>query len=186
MVRFCIFITGQRPTFCIMSVTYLVLLPKMCSSWLYGRWRMGLWYSFLFSFKANHSQQQLDYKDVDIMQTEYHIIKHKKHMEFPQIYQSNVDKRGANLPGDLSRLVDSSSVSITERRPQRSHMMSWHSWSSTVEVGKGPCGLLQKETLILASFIKFTQLLNQSYLTSMSHYPKHQQSSHFRLSEANS
>lgn len=44
---------------------------------------MGLWYSFLFSFQANHSQQQLDYKDVDIMQTECHIIKHKKHMEFP-------------------------------------------------------------------------------------------------------
>lgn len=58
------------------------------------------------------------------MQTEYHIIKHKKHMEFPQIYQSNVDNWGENLPGDLSRLVDSSSVSITERRSQRSHMRS--------------------------------------------------------------
>lgn len=77
-----------------------------------------------FSVKANHSQQQLDNKDIDITQTEYHIIKCKQHMEFLRIYQSNVDNWRENLPGDLSRLVDSSSVSITERRPQRSHMMS--------------------------------------------------------------
>lgn len=91
-------VKGQQ--FCIMSVTYLVLLPKMYSSPLYGHRRKGLWYSFILSVKKNHSQQQLDNKDIDIMQTEYHIIKCKKHMEFPQIYQSNVDNWGENLPGE--------------------------------------------------------------------------------------
>lgn len=85
---------------------------------------MGLWCGFLFTFKANHSLQQLDYKEACTMRTG-HRVANTKSIWIPWLYWSDMDSWGEVCPGDPSKLVDSSGLDIVKRRPHKHHTMSW-------------------------------------------------------------
>lgn len=114
------------------------------------------------------------------MQIEYHISNTKS------LWNSHEDTEVTWTTGeevclrDPSRLAEQGMMA-TEASYSVLTFLDQH-WLAVPGKNPNGHGILQKETFILAFLTWFTQLLiNPSFLTSMSSYPKQPYSSHFQI-----